>query len=105
MKMCEALALIDELTDSGWYARPRYYNGPKRMKNDTIANQSYRRWALNELREFLSSCPGHEPIFLIEKYRSIMNEKACSGKTESFRYTFTMCYEVATEVLDLLLVR
>lgn len=105
MKMCAALALIDELLDSGWYAKPRYYDGMKRMKETTIANQSYRRWALRELGDFLSSCPDHEPIFLLEKYRSVMNDKACNGKTEEFRYVFTMCYEVATEVMDMLLVR
>ena len=104
MMMCEALAVIDELYDSGWYARPRY-SGVKKMKETTLTNTSFRRWALGELRDFLASCPGHEPIFLLEKYREMMNNKSCEGKTEEFRYTFGVCYEVATEVLDLLLVR
>lgn len=104
MTMSDALAFIDELYDSAWYRKPRSF-GAKRMKETTLANMSYRRWALNELKMFLESCPNHEPIFLIEKYREVMDNKSCEGKTEEFRQAFGYCYDIATEVLDMLLVR
>lgn len=102
MTMCRALSLIDELLDSGWYARPK--KTIERKKNTTIISQSYRRFALMNLQEFLQSCPDSDPIMLIGKYREAMSRQSCANKTEEYRYVFAQLYEVATEVLDLLIV-
>lgn len=105
MKMDEVLSFIDELLDSNWYKKPPYVHGIRKIKKTTIASLSYRRSALIELRDLLQTCPDHDPVFLIDKYRTAMDNLSCKkGTTENYRYIFAINYEVATEVLDMILV-
>ena len=101
--MERAIKLIDELLESGWYEGPPLVHGLRKIKKDSILGMSYRRTALLELKMFLESCPEHDPVFLIDKYRNSMNDLASSNRPNSFRFIFGVFYEVSTEVLDMLI--
>lgn len=104
MEMQKVLSFIDELLDSNWYRKPPYTHGIRRIKSATVMSLSYRRSALVELRDLLQSCPDHDPVFLIDKYRAAMDNLSCKKRTtENYRYVFAIYYEVATEVLDMII--
>lgn len=96
--MIRALSIIDSL-QHGWYNPPvNYYQ--KRINFET---QSYRHSAIREILFYLLDHVDESPISAIEDFRRLVDGLSCIGPNENVRFMFSVYYDVATEVLDVLI--
>lgn len=96
----EFLRFLNELLTTGWYAPPfRYY-----MKKNAFDKMSYKRWTVFELRDFAMRQPYEmRPVDIVEKFRKMADNFACSNKAEDIKFIFSVAYDTATDILDMLL--
>lgn len=95
------LSLIDEMIYRDWYKAPSTYYGTTKL---TFMVTSYKHWALNELRLYTLKHLKVDPITCIENFRNIVDDLACNAETTDSNFIYSTCYDVATDVLDMLLV-
>lgn len=95
------MRLIDEMLYRGWYQEPSTYYGTTKL---TFMMTSYKHWALNELRLYALSHLEEDSVTCVEKFRSMVDCLACDAKTSDSNFMYSVCYDVATDVLDMMLV-
>lgn len=94
----QALSAIDSLR-KGWYHPPtRYY-----IKKGEFEYESYKCSGIDEIKLYLMRHKGEDPIMTVERFRHMMDDFACEAKTSSANFMFSVYYDVATDVLDVLL--
>lgn len=91
-----ALSAIDTLR-LGWYDPPTLYRS-----NTLFKYQSFRASGLNEIIKYLKERMDKNPISSIEEFRNMMGDFACGG-SDSANFMFSVYYDTATDVLDMLL--
>lgn len=99
MNMWKVLSIIDSLRE-GWYDPPISYYDKKRTD---FEYQSYKNSAMNEIKMYLMEHEKENPISAIESFRDQMNSFACKTKNGNSNFMFSIYYDVATDVLDVLL--
>lgn len=99
MTTIKAISMIDTLRD-GWYNPPSNYGLQKKIE---FIHQSYSRSAINEIKFYLMEYENEDPIKLIEDFRYKMDYFACETKNSMANFMFSTYYDVATDVLDVLL--
>lgn len=83
-----------------WYKPPSgYYN----IKKPKFKQKSYARSALNEIYLYLIEHENDDPIDTLENFRSMMDNFSCKAKNIEARFMFSVYYDVASDVLDVLL--
>lgn len=93
------LMLIDEMIEE-WYKPPTvYYN----RKKEDFQYQSYKRSAMEELKIYLITHSNEDPFDTIRDFRYQMDCFACEAKSGNANFMFSIYYDVATDVLDVLL--
>lgn len=102
MKINKAIVLIDKHIAKYYKAptRPIRFNGMDLIK---FQEASYKRWAAREIRDYLDRHRKHEPINAVEEFRYSMDQFACSTKNPRKNFMFSVAYDVATDILDMLL--
>lgn len=98
MNMKCILSMIDELRDK-WYKPPTSYH----LKKAYFEYQSYKRSAMDEIRFYLMEHENEDPITAMENFRYMVDHFACNTKNGSANFMFSIYYDVATDVLDVLL--
>lgn len=94
------LGIIDTLRD-GWYTSPiNYYYHRKKLD---FEYQSYRRTAIEEIKQYLIEHKDQNPVDTIEDFRYQMDIFACNAKGDYANFMFSIYYDVATDILDVLL--
>lgn len=100
MSLKEFDEFVEELLHSGWYSTPKRYFG---MEPATFSMLSFKRWALIELRDYVMSVPYKRPVDSVEVFRRQMDCFACQAKGDMEKNMFSTAYDVATDILDMLL--
>lgn len=99
VKTIDALLLIDDLQNE-WYKPPTsYYN----QKIINFEFQSYKYSAINEIKLYLKKHENKDPISAAEEFRYKMDCFASETKNGNANFMFSIYYDVATDVLDVLL--
>lgn len=98
MKAGQALSVIDTL-QKGWYSHPHNYY----IKRGEFEYESYKYSGIDEIKLYLMKHKGEDPIQAVENFRYMMDEFACKATTSSANFMFSVYYDVATDVLDVLL--
>lgn len=85
--------------------RKKYYNSPKTFyqKRSKFDYLSYNKWALDEIYLTLRRNTGRNAIKVIEDFRYSMDLAATNAKTDSCNFMFSIAYDAATDILDILL--
>ena len=96
MSLNNVIRMLDEEIAT-WYPHPG-----KRMQMWKFEMASYRRWAIEECRRYLLQNSDWPPVIAMENFRALMDEAACEATTASQNYTFSIAYDIATEVLDMI---
>ena len=99
MRLRKALTIVEQMRNE-LYKSPEIYQ----INSVQFAFQSYRKWAMDELRLYLLIRSDQNPIERIEEFRYQMDIAATSAKTDSCNFMFSIAYDVASDVLDVLLV-
>lgn len=99
MKINKAIILVDNHIRE-FYGKPSIYIGKDSLK---FREKSYQNWAALELRKRLDKYRSHDPIELVEDFRHDMSDLACYAKTSKDNFMFSVAYDVATDILDMLL--
>ena len=94
VNVLKTLRLIDSLRE-GWYNPPTNYH----QKKNEFERLSYQRSAIDEIKLYLMEHENEDPIEMIEKFRKEMDDVSCRSKC----IMFSVYYDVATDVLDVLL--
>ena len=94
------LAVIDNLKEKDYQAPISYY----RLKKASFEYRSYCRSGIEELKDYLRKHPDQNPIDVIEEFRYQMDIFACKTKNGGANFMFSVYYDVATNILDELLV-
>lgn len=95
----DVLEIIDELFMQD-YQPPESY---KELDRATFEYQSYKRWALVELRNYICKKCLHEDFSIfetVEEFRALMDQYSCESKSGECNFIFAVAYDVATDVLD-----
>lgn len=98
MKVERALSVIDSLRE-GWYGPPMFYF----QKKIEFEYKSYQYSALEEIKRHLIRHNKEDPIKMIEDFRCQMDCFALEAKNPTENFMFSTYYDVATDVLDILL--
>lgn len=98
MNMVYVLSVIDSLR-AGWYDAPSSYN----RKKINFMQQSYRRSAMDEIKFYLMEHKNEDPIQVIENFCNMMDKFSCNAKNKNISFMFSVYYDVANDVLDVLL--
>lgn len=102
MNMRYVLTVIDKMRDEWWYKPPTDYYGQRRINFDY---QSYIYSAMNEIKFYLMEHDDQNPISVMEDFRHLVDCFACDAKTAEQNFMFSVYYDVASDVLDMLLLR
>lgn len=98
VKIKKALQIVERLKKE-WYEAPKTY----RMSQTDFYYTSYESWALREVKTYLMIHSDQNPIDALDEFRYQMDCAAVNAKTETTNFIFSICYDVATDVLDNLL--
>lgn len=79
------------------YEPPSTYDVSKAAE---FAQQSYARWAMQEIIRYVGKNSNTPIYILMEEFRSKMDDAACEAKDPSKNFMFSVAYDVATDVLD-----
>lgn len=101
MSKRKLVSLINEMLYRDWYKAPETYYG---MTKARFMLSSYSTWALHELKLYAMKNTKEDPITCVENFRSMMDKLACEAKTSEANFMYSTCYDVATDVLDMMLV-
>lgn len=99
MTMNETISKINEMRKE-WYQPPTTYYG---MTKPEFNYESYRHSAIIEIIDILINYKHINPITLVEEFRDMMDDFACNAKTVSANFMFSVYYDVATDILDVLI--
>ncbi len=99
MTMKYILSVIDQTRDE-WYKPPTTYYKRKRVD---FEYQSYKRSAVDEIKLYLMAHQDQNPVELIEEFRHMMDCAACETKRGSANFMFSIYYDVATDILDVVI--
>lgn len=99
VSMKYALSVINDLRDE-WYKPPSSYYHRKRIE---FERQSYTRSAMDEIRFYLMGHENENPITAVEDFRYMVDCFACKTKNGEANFMFSVYYDVATDILDVLL--
>lgn len=94
------LEIIDNLKEKDYQAPISYY----RLKKASFEYRSYCRSGIEEIKDCLRKYPDQNPIAVIEWFRHQMDMFACKTKNGGANFMFSVYYDVATNILDELLV-
>lgn len=73
----------------------------KVLKNKALfAQESYTRWAMKEIDDYLAQNNGGS-IEILEEFRKNMDYFACNARTDHAKLMFSVAYDVATNLLDM----
>lgn len=100
MTVKHVLLIISKYRDD-WYKPPTSY----KQKRVDFEYQSFKRSACEELILYLSSHSDQNPISAIEDFRHMMDDFACRSKTSSANFMFSVYYDVATDLLDVMIMQ
>lgn len=92
-----ALSVINKMREE-WYRPPKEYQYGFRFEYD-----SYKHSAISEICMYLMEHELEDPIEALETFRCEMDNFACNAKTTSTNFMFSVYYDIATDVLDVLL--
>lgn len=84
----------------------RYYLKPVKtygMDRFQYREADYKNWAATEIRKYINEHRKSEPINAVEDFRYMMDHLACAAKDAKRSYMFSVGYDVATDILDVLL--
>lgn len=98
MSIITALSIIDSLRE-GWYISPMIYF----QKKIEFEYKSYQHSALDEIKRYLIRHNKEDPIKILEVFRYQMDDFSCRTKNPTANFMFSVYYDVATDVLDILL--
>lgn len=99
VNMKYVLSVINNLRNE-WYKPPSSYYHRKRAE---FEHQSYARSAMDEIRFYLMEHEKENPITTLEKFRSMVDGFACETKNDGAKFMFSVYYDVASDILDVLL--
>lgn len=99
VNMKYVLSVINDLRDE-WYKPPSSYYHRKRAE---FEHQSYARSAMDEIRFYLMEHENENPITAVENFRHMVNDFSCETKNVEAKIMFSVYYDVASDVLDVLL--
>lgn len=99
VSMKYVLSVINDLRDE-WYKPPSGYYYRKR---EEFVHQSYARSAMDEIRFYLMEHENENPITAVENFRHMVDSFACGTKNIEAKIMFSVYYDVASDVLDVLL--
>lgn len=99
MEITYILTVIDEMREE-WYKAPTTYYHRKKVD---FEYQSYKRSAMEEIKIYLMEHKDEDPVFAMENFRYQMDCFACETKNGNANFMFSIYYDVATDVLDVLL--
>lgn len=86
--------------------RGGYYNPPISYYTQTnieFEYNSYKKSALDEIKIYLINHKKEHPVKTIEDFRNMMDDFACQATTGSANFMFSVYYDAATDILDILL--
>lgn len=93
------LGVIDTLR-SGWYTTPSSYY----CNRSVFEQQSYRHSAIIEIKQYLIDHKDQNPTDAVQDFRDMMDLASCESKVGTTKnFMFSVYYDVATDVLDVLL--
>ncbi len=98
MTIQQAISVVDTL-EQGWYGPPVYYY----IKKSQFIYDSLLRSGMEEIKYYLSEHCDQNPITAIEEFRHQMDVFACRTKSGDASFMFSVYYDVATSVLDVML--
>lgn len=93
----QALQVVDSLRQ-GWYDPPVWYRN-----NIHFVQKSYTHSAILEIERYLKEHVNRNPIDAVEDFRGLVGDYACQAKNEMICFMFSVYYDVATDVLDVLI--
>lgn len=99
VSMKYVLSVINDLRDE-WYKPPSGYYHRKRAD---FEYQSYARSAMDEIRFYLMEHENENPITAVENFRYMVDGFACKTKNGGANFMFSVYYDIASDVLDVLL--
>lgn len=90
------------ILEKDWFKKPtKYYE----LKKIDFEYKSYSHFAIEELRLYLLNHKNEDPIYLLDEFRNKMDTFACDSKTGNSNFMFSVYCDVATNVLDELLIK
>lgn len=85
-----------------WYSVPKDWS--MKVGDDTLFQyQSYKKWAVNEIKVYILIHPDLGVREAVEEFRTLMDDLACQAKTGDASFIFSVAYDTATDILDWLL--
>lgn len=63
---------------------------------------SYSRYAAEELYYYVEKHDDISPIQAVEQFSKLMDEYSCSVKNKEMSFVFSVAYDIAVDVLDIL---
>lgn len=75
----------------------------ERLDRTKYQHRVYMNWAANEIESYIDRHRNWEPINAVEEFRYMMDKLACSAKDSKKNFMFSTAYDVATDILDVLL--
>ena len=97
--MVYILFMLDQHRDR-WYKSPESYYDKKKVN---FEYQSYKRSAIDEIKIWLLDHRDQNPIDAVEDFRHQVDIFACETKNGGANFMFSIYYDVATDVLDMLI--
>lgn len=82
-----------------WYKPLPSYHGNKKI----FYYVSYMNSALDEIKAFILKHRDQNIVSTMEDFRSLMDDYACEARTPSQNFIFSIYYDVATNILDMVL--
>lgn len=92
------LSIVQEMANE-YYPKPTTY----RMKKSYFIYDSYSRWAIKELIDYILSNSDRYVLDVVEEFRNKMDDYASYAKSGDANFMFSVAYDVATVVLDTLI--
>lgn len=107
MDIDHAISVINDMC-SDWYGPPTKYYGPRRV---IFIQRSYAHSAIKEIKRCLMGANEYseiryknkDPFDLIEDFRKMVDYFAGNTKNGDTKFMFSVYYDVATDVLDILI--
>ena len=75
----------------------------KKTKPIDLEYHSYMRSAIDEIKRYILESEDQNTFKILDDFRCLMDDFACSASTPNAGMMFSVYYEVATDVLDILL--
>lgn len=90
--------LLDEMEREDYTPPSSYY-----MRDDVFMYQSHRHWAIKEIKLYFEERIDQDPLYLIENFRRMVDYYSCKTKVKELDIMYSVAYDVATDVLDVLI--